>query len=136
MRTILATALLAGLAGCPNQSTSECELDRDCGGSDVCARDHMCAAASSVRSVTATWTIRGAAANVSTCGTHPDLYITFIGDDFGDTLGFAPVPCKLGQFTVDKLPIRFKQVELGVEGGTSDTRALNAAGMAALDLRL
>jgi hypothetical protein len=136
MRTILAATLLASLAGCPNPTGGECELDGDCGGGDVCARDHMCTASSSVRAVMATWTIRGAAASTTTCGTHPDLYIQFIGDDFGDTLGFAPVPCKLGQFSVDKLPIRFKQVELGVEGGTSDVRTLNAAGTAALDLRL
>lgn len=135
MRTMLAASVLAALAGCPTQAT-ECELDSDCSGSDVCARDHMCTAASSVRPVTATWTIRGAAANTTTCGTHENLYITFIGDDFGDTLGFAPVPCKLGQFSVDKLPVRFRQVELGVEGGVSDTRALDAAGTAALDLRL
>lgn len=135
MRPILPALLLATLAGCP-QSNSECELDSDCGGGDVCARDHMCTAPSSVRPVMATWTIRGAAASVTTCGTHEDLYITFIGADFGDTLGFAPVPCKLGQFSVDKLPLRFGSVELGVEGGTSDTRALNAAGVAALDLRL
>lgn len=136
MRTILAATLLASLAGCPTSTGAECELDKDCGGGDVCARDHMCTAASSVRAVMATWTIRGAEASTTTCGTQQDLYITFIGDDFNDTLGFAPVPCKLGQFGVDKLPIRFKQVELGVEGGTSDVRTLDAAGFAALDLRL
>lgn len=136
MRTLLAITLLASLAGCPNRTGSECEIDSDCGSSDVCARDHMCTEASSVRAVMATWTIRGAAASTTTCGAHPDLYISFIGDDFGDTLGFAPVPCKLGQFLVDKLPARFKQVELGVEGGTSDVRTLDAAGTVALDLRL
>jgi hypothetical protein len=136
MRTILAAVLLTALAGCPNSTGGECELDDDCATSDVCARDHMCTDAASVRMVTATWTIRGADANTTTCGSHPDLYISFIGDSFGDTLGFAPVPCKLGQFSVDKLPVRFKQVELGVEGGTSDLRSLNAAGTAALDLRL
>ena len=136
MRTFLAIAVLGSLAGCPNPTGGECEIDNDCGGADVCARDHMCTAASAVRAVSATWTIRGAAANTTTCGTHTDLFISFIGSDFGDKLGFAPVPCKLGQFSVDKLPIRFKQVELGVEGGTSDVRALNAAGTAALDLRL
>ena len=139
MRTILAVTLLGllvSVAGCPNPTGGECEIDGDCGGGDVCARDHMCTGSSEVRAVMATWTIRGADANVTTCGTHPDLYISFIGNDFGDTLGFAPVPCKLGQFSVDKLPVRFKQVELGVEGGTSDVRTLNAAGTAALDLRL
>lgn len=134
--TMLVTTLLGSLAGCPNGTGGECEIDSDCGSGDVCARDHMCTDLSSVRSVTATWTIRGAEATTVTCGANPDLYIQFIGDSFSDTLGFAPVPCKLGQFSVDKLPIRFRQVELGVDGGTSDVRTLNAAGTAALDLRL
>lgn len=135
---VWAAALVATLAGCPLSSSSggECQLDSDCSGSEVCARDEMCAAASQVRSVTATWTIRGAAASVASCGTHPDLYISFIGNDSGDTLGYAPVPCKNGQFTVDKLPTRFRQVELGVEGGVSDTRTIDASGTAVLDLRL
>ncbi len=139
MRTILTTTLLGLLvtvAGCPNPTGGECEIDSDCASSDVCARDHMCTDAASVRAVTATWTIRGAEANTVTCASHPDLYIQFIGNDFGDTLGFAPVPCRAGQFSVDKLPVRFKQVELGVEGGTSAVRTLNAAGTAALDLAL
>jgi len=138
MRTLLAVTFLASLAACPltNSSGGECQLDKDCSGSELCARDEMCAPASTIREVTATWTIRGAAADVTTCASHPDLYIQFIGNDSGDTLGFAPVPCKVGQFIVDKLPDRFRQVELGVEGGVSDTRTINAAGMAALDLRL
>lgn len=135
---LLRTAVLLGsLAGCPLSSTnSECQLDKDCGSDEVCARDSTCSAASDVRQVMAVWTIRGGAANVMTCAAHPDLYISFIGADSGDTLGFAPVPCQLGQFMVDKLPSRFKQVELGVEGGTSDRRTIDATGRAVLDLRL
>ncbi len=137
MRTILLATLLAVLPGCPlSSSNAECQLDKDCGSSEVCARDSMCSPASDVREVMALWTIRGADANVMTCGDHPDLYLSFIGNDSGDTLGYAPVPCQIGQFLVDKLPNRFRQVELGVEGGVRDTRTIDASGRAMLDLRL
>lgn len=131
-------AFLLVLAGCPlsNGNGGDCKKDSDCGGSEVCARDSSCALPSDVRQVDVTWTIRGAAASVASCGTHPDLYISFIGDDASDTLGFTPVPCRTGQFIIDKLPTRFRQVELGVEGGTRDVVNINASGSAALDLRL
>jgi hypothetical protein len=129
---------LALLAGCPMSggTGSDCKIDDDCNGGNVCARDGACTLTSQVREVTATWTIRGAAASVMTCGTHEDLFISFIGDDSGDTVGFSPVPCRIGQFTVDKLPTRFRQVQLGVEGGTTDLKTINGSGSATLDLRL
>ena len=137
LRAFVAATFLASLAACPmSGSGGACQIDSDCSGSEVCARDEMCAASSTVRQVTASWTIRGATANVTSCSPHPDLYIQFIGSDSGDTLGFSPVPCMTGQFTVDKLPDRFRQVELGVEGGVRDLKTLSADGTATLDLRL
>jgi hypothetical protein len=131
-------ALLILLAGCPlsNGGDGECKRDEDCGGGEVCARDSSCALPTDVRQVDVTWTIRGAAASAMTCGSFPDLYISFIGNDSGDTLGFSPVPCRNGQFIIDKLPTRFRQVELGVEGGTRAVVTIGASGTAALDLRL
>jgi hypothetical protein len=131
-------AFLLLLTGCPlsNGNGGDCKRDEDCGGGEVCARDSSCALPSDVRQVDVTWTIRGAAASVMTCGTHPDLYLSFIGNDSADTLGFTPVPCRNGQFIIDKLPTRFRQVELGVEGGTRDVVNINASGSATLDLRL
>ncbi|MBA3465708.1 MAG: hypothetical protein H0T46_37595 [Deltaproteobacteria bacterium] len=135
---LIAVCALVLLAGCPlsNGTGSDCKNDGECSGGDVCARDGVCTESSQVRQVTATWTIRGAAANVMTCGTNEDLYLSFIGNDSGDTLGFSPVPCRIGQFLVDKLPTRFRQVELGVEGGTRDVKPIDGGGTAALDLRL
>lgn len=69
----LATVTLLGtlLGACPlSGGGGECNTDSECGGSDVCARDKMCASASSVRAVTTTWTINGADANVMTCATR------------------------------------------------------------------
>jgi hypothetical protein len=135
LRAVFSAALLASLAGCPGGTGGECQLDADCGGSELCARDGMCAPASAVRAVTATWTINGVAASTQSCGAHPDLYIDFIGADSGDTIGFAPVPCRNGQFSVDKLPTRFRQAELGVEGGNYDVGTISATGSVMLDLR-
>ncbi len=135
MRTPVALALLSALAGCPISGGGECNSDPECGAGDVCARDKMCAAASSVRPVTTTWTINGAEANATSCVTRTDLFITFIGRDASDTIGFAPVPCKIGQFMVDKLPERFRDVELGIEGGASQVRPIGASNAVAIDLR-
>ncbi|MBA3458202.1 MAG: hypothetical protein H0T42_34290 [Deltaproteobacteria bacterium] len=135
MRTPLALVLLTALAGCPTSTGGECNSDPDCGGGDVCARDKMCTSASSVRAVTTTWTINGAEANVTSCASKPDLFITFIGRDASDTIGFTPVPCRIGQFLVDKLPDRFREVELGVEGGASLIRAIGSSNTVAIDLR-
>lgn len=127
--------LLALLAGCPIQG-NECAVDPECEDGEVCARDHACAAASTVREVKAAWTINGGPASEAVCNTR-DLFIEFLGADQNDSLGFSPVPCFTGQFVVDKLPIRFTAVELGVDGGGDrDTASFDEAGNAQLDLTL
>lgn len=136
MRAPSAAIALALLGGCPatTYSGGECLEDLDCGGGDVCARDRMCAPAASVRAVTTTWTVRGEPASALTCAAHPDLFISFLGRDLADTIGFAPVPCHLGSFVVDKLPVRFGTVELGVEAGPSEIRAVDASNRVMIDL--
>ena len=110
-----ASLLLLVLAACPSSSTnSSCMVDTDCGGGEVCTRNMECLAPSDVYSVKVTWTIRGSAANASTCAASPDFYIQFDGPEQRDTFGYEPVPCDPGQFTVDKLPKRFTQAEIGI----------------------
>lgn len=82
----------------------------------MCGRDHACTDPSNVREVTVTWTVNGGDANVQTCAPRPDFALTFFGPDFGDELGFEPVPCETGQFFVDRLPKRYGSVEIGVGG--------------------
>ncbi len=135
MRHAVALTLLTVLAGCPISGGGECNTDPECSAGDVCARDKMCTSASSVRPVTTTWTLNGAEANAVSCADRPDLFITFIGRDASDTIGFTPVPCKIGQFLVDKLPDRFREVELGFEGGASQVRPIGASNAVAIDLR-
>jgi len=122
------------LAGCPVQG-NECTVDLECDDGLVCARDHACAATSEVREVKAQWTINGGPASDG-CSDR-DLYIEFRAQDRNDSLGFSPVPCFTGQFIVDKLPLRFIAVELGVDGGGDvDTATFDADGNAQLDLSL
>lgn len=133
-----AFALMASLAGCSltsNGSGSECNSDSQCG-DDVCARSGECIAHANVRSVTVKWTVDGVAAATDSCAAHPDLFLQFDGTEYGDSLRFAPVPCKEGSFFVDKLPTRYGQVELGVEGrGADDVARIDAAtAQAQLDL--
>jgi hypothetical protein len=126
---IAALALMAGLAGCsltPGGSGGECQNDSQCG-DDVCARSGECLALSGIREVTIKWTVNGVAPDPSSCTTHPDLFVQFDGADYGDTLRFAPVPCRQGSFFVDKLPKRYVQVELGSEGSVGDVSTIDAA---------
>ena len=119
-------ALMACLAGCSLTSGTggECATDSQCG-DDVCTRGGECLARASVRSVMVKWTVDGAAAGITTCDAHRDLYLQFNGTDYGDTLRFEPVACSQGSFFVDKLPKRYQRVELGIQGGTGTVLAID-----------
>ena len=135
MRLVLIAAI-ALLAGCPVEGEGDCEVNEDCSGGLVCARDHACVDASQVRAIQVTWTINGAAASAASCEDH-DLYIEFSNGDRADSLGFSPVPCFAGQFSVDRLPRRFDQVELGFNNGFDrEFASFDADGNATIDLRL
>ena len=134
MRGLAALALLAAGAGCPADSTpSMCETDSQCG-SDVCARDGECLPASQVRSAKLTWTIRGMTADATTCASSPSFYINFDSSMTGEAFGFAPVPCQEGQFSIDKLPLRFDEVEIGVDARTLQILPIRPDGTVAFDL--
>jgi len=130
---LVVTGLL--LAGCPIQQGRECSIDLECDDGLVCARDHACVDPSEVRIVHASWTINGGPASVDSCQGF-DLFISFFGDNQeADSLGFEPVPCPTGTFTVDKLPIRYDRVGLRVDSvGAQDVARFDADGNAQLDL--
>jgi hypothetical protein len=130
-----ALALMACLAGCSLTSGSggECVTDSQCG-DDVCARGGECLARTNVRSIMVKWTVDGATADGTTCTSHPDLFLQFDGTDYGDTLRFAPVTCRQGSFFVDKLPRRYQQVELGVDGSTGSVVSIATSAQASFDL--
>jgi hypothetical protein len=134
MRLALLAVLV--LTGCPQQGGGACDEDVECDSGLVCARgDHFCVTPDEVRFVRAEWTINGQPASVATCGGNLELFIQFQSSVQEDNFGFSPVPCETGTFTVDKLPIRYRSVELGVEGsGQSDRSSFDADGTALLDL--
>jgi len=110
-----------------------CRQDSECG-AQRCARDGSCYPAASIRAVVTTWTVGGELASAASCLPHPDLFIHFASTS-GDSFGYAPVPCKNGKFTIDKLPIGYTRVELGIDGATTGTStSITGDGAAMIDL--
>jgi hypothetical protein len=113
--------------------SGDCSSDAVCRGGEVCARSGGCYPPSQIRSIQVTWTLDGQAASAETCGASQDLEIDFHGSD-GGSLGFAPVPCVAGKFSIDKLPVSFTSVRLGTRGHWASGELDHVTGEAALDL--
>ncbi|CAN5497850.1 hypothetical protein BH11MYX1_BH11MYX1_37380 [soil metagenome] len=124
----------SGYGGSGGSTGYGCHADSDCGGL-VCARTGACLSATEVRVIHVSWTVNAEVASAATCVKAPDLELTF-GANTDGPFGFAPVPCVEGKFTVDKMPIAYKTVQLEREydyaGGTSGT--FDSTGSALLDL--
>ena len=74
-----------------------------------------CTTSTTVRVVHVNWTVNDATATVASCTHAPDLAITF-ADAQGYQFGFAPVPCKAGRYTIDKMPSHYTRVTLSRSG--------------------
>ena len=122
-----------GWTGSGGDPVYGCRMDSECG-AQVCARNGNCYPATSIRAVVTTWTVGGEVASVASCTGHPDLSIRFATTS-GDSFGFAPVPCRNGKFTIDKLPTSYTRVELAVDGASYATSAsITSTGDAMIDL--
>lgn len=130
-----AALLLVLLAGCPRTSDGACDETVECDSGEVCARgDHVCVAPSQVKFTRTSWTIDGAAPTPGSCAGR-SLYVQFLSSFDNDDFGFSPVPCEVGQFTVDTLPNRYRAVEVGFEGGGDfDSASFDPDGNAVLNL--
>jgi len=121
-------------AGCGPPSSSP---PADCGGCRselVCTRDGRCLPPGEVRAVRITWTVRGAPASPTSCAPAPDLVLD-LDSRTGPHVGFEPVPCVEGAFTVDRLSTDYDSVQLGRASDRALPRAaIDAAGHAMLDL--
>ena len=116
-------------------STGECTTDGDCAG-NVCARDGFCYPSADVREVKTTWTIMGRPASTATCGPVTSLSIGFTSGAAGESpLMYAPVPCDIGQWLMDKLPDTYTIVELGKENGFPERKTIGGSGLVEFDLR-
>lgn len=94
-----------------------CRDDADCPG-QVCARDRACYPADRVRFARVTWTVGGKVATSLSCGDLIELHLELATAADDDGFGFAPVACRAGAFTIDKLPTRYTQAHLGENGAT------------------
>jgi hypothetical protein len=104
----------------PDGTAGHCQSDSACTGGKVCARDGGCWSPSEVHAAHVSWTLRGMPASLTTCEATPELQIGFYPKGTAQELGYAPVPCVAGKFTVDKLPVTYTGVKLG--RATSDHR--------------
>jgi hypothetical protein len=117
-------------------ATGGCRADSACSGGQLCARNGVCLPPSAIHAVHVTWTLSGAPASAATCEASPDLQIWFYTSN-DTSLGYAPVPCSQGKFTVDKLPVSYVRVNLARSHKTSDGKTATidpATGEAAIDL--
>lgn len=125
----------SGYGGSGGDNGYGCRKDTECSGGLVCARNGVCTSASSVRVVHVNWTVNDQVASDASCVRAPNLAITF-SDAQGYDFGFAPVPCKAGRFTVDKMPLVYTRVELSRAGEYSGGASgqFDSAGDANLNL--
>ncbi|HEY4244309.1 MAG TPA: hypothetical protein VGM88_31060 [Kofleriaceae bacterium] len=134
MRLAICAVLLAAACGDPTGGDDGggsnlppggfCESDSQCESGTVCARDGECIAPEYTTSLTVYWQINSGPANATTC-VDANLVLDFFGYDSFDSFGFEPVPCKEGQFFLDKIPTRYQTVELYNESETVyDTEAV------------
>jgi hypothetical protein len=113
-----------------------CERDAVCGGGLLCARNGGCYPASDIRAVRVDWTVRGLPASATSCEPSWTLEIQFRSSSSGDReLVYAPVPCELGRFSIDKLPRAYDSVTLGSRRAVSANGTIDpVTGEAQLDL--
>ena len=111
-----------------------CTRGSACASDEVCARDGECLPPDQVRAVHIDWTVSGAAASDTTCSAAPVLRLDLSSSTGGGHLGFAPVPCAEGKFSIDVLPIAFDHVALGSSLGFEQAAIDPATGEATLDL--
>lgn len=148
MRSGLLALVLATLAGCPMQGNDGgysyyppgggpeggCKTDDDCASGLACARDGSCLDSSQIHHISTAWTIRGQPASDATCAREPNLEIQF-SDGVSVGIGYAPVPCNEGRFTVDKMPTYYTTVGLGDETSSNPmTLDLDTDGNVTFDL--
>jgi hypothetical protein len=134
MTRALAFVLLAGCVHPSSAPPGECNGGAGCGSDRVCTRDNQCLPPDQVRAVHISWTVSGAPASATSCVAAPDLVLD-LRSRSGPHLGFEPVPCAEGMFTVDRLPTEYDTVELGRASDRALQRAaIDAAGKAMLNL--
>jgi hypothetical protein len=123
VKAALALALCVAAAGClrdggrDGEGDGECARDDDCDGE--CTRTHECVEAGTAIRVEVEWTIAGAAASETSCGSIGELEVIFYELD-EEVTNYVPIPCPIGSSTYDKMPPRIDRVEMLAYGDGGD----------------
>lgn len=108
-----------------------------CSSGFECTRTGDCLPPSQIRAIHLQWTIQGQPASEDTCAPAPLFYVNFFSSFTGEQVGFAPVPCKEGKFTIDKFNTDYDNSEIGInDGGTLAQLPIDANGTSLFDLDL
>lgn len=134
MRAALAAAVLASAsaAGCfTAASDADCLSDRDCGDL-ICTRTGDCASAGAIYALRVEWTVHGQTVDqAGACSDVGELELAVADPSTGDQHTVRPVPCAVGRFSYDKLPLGFTDVTLTAYapgGAFLDSRRATAVG--------
>lgn len=135
MRAALLVGLMLAACGAAGDDAAGCE--DACGAGLECTRAGACLPPSEIRAVHVTWTVYAHPAGDDTCTTAPQLWVKAVSSATSAAIGFAPVPCSEGAFTIDKLDLGYDNVEIGIDGGGElDGQPVLADGTASFDLHL
>lgn len=112
LATIIA-GMIPSLAACfTSAGNGDCLSDRDCG-ELVCTRVGDCASAGAVYALRIEWTVHGLTTDdAAACADVGELELAIEDPTTGDIHAVRPVPCEVGRFTFDKLPLSFTEVTL------------------------
>jgi hypothetical protein len=131
------------LAGCLAGEGESCVSDVDCASDGECTRTGECVADGRALFVIVRWTVDDEAPTrdePKPCEPIGELEIRFHDPD-GEPLAYRPVPCELGQAVYDKMPPRYRSVELvayDADGDVVDSAEgpLESAGETAVEFDL
>jgi hypothetical protein len=131
-------AALALASGCTLSGNGDCRNDLDCDLGAVCANTRECVAGDTVHYVRLTWTIGGLPADPRSCAPIPDLEVAIADEDgLASPATYAPVPCALGQYVFDKLPLAYDRLSLeALSSGERHSRPIDRADEVLVEVEL
>ncbi len=114
---MLVGVLAVTAAGCfTSAGGDECRIDSDCGGL-TCTRVGACAA--ETRTMRIEWTVQGLTTDQpGACVGVSELDVTVSDPTTGETFTVRPVPCAVGSFFFDKLPLGFTEATVSAYGSS------------------
>jgi hypothetical protein len=114
---LLSSVLLGACFTSAGTDPHECHVDGECSGL-TCTRVGICAA--STRSIRIEWTVHGLMPDQpAACAGVTELELAVADPTTSDDYAVRPVPCAVGSFLFDKLPLGYTEVTLAAYGSDS-----------------